>query len=119
MDTEDLHVAVGTILGERDKVLLSDGLGRELRKRDKVLVGIGGDSLTISGDEKSVLNVGLLGGLIGDEGKSEDSTAESGSEDSGSNEHLLGTIEASSESLDRQLKSGESRATSCNKKYRK
>jgi len=112
LDTEDLHVAVGTVLGEGDEVLggdFSGGHGVDIG------VGLGGGGvhgLAIGGDEGSVRDVGLLGGLVGNEGKSENSTAEGGGENSGRNEHLFGTVEATSQSLDGELEASESRATS-------
>jgi hypothetical protein len=112
LDTEDLHVTVGTILGEGDEVRLGNGFSAHLGERGVTLVDGGLDNLSIEGGEESVGNVRFLGGLVGDESESEDSTAESSGEDGGSNEHLFGTVERSSESLDTKLKLSESRATS-------
>lgn len=112
LDTEDLHVTVGTILGEGDEVGLGNGFSAHLGERGVTLVDGGLDNITIDGGEESVGNVRFLGGLVGDESESENGTAESSGEDSGSNEHLFGTVERSSESLDAKLKLSESRATS-------
>jgi hypothetical protein len=112
LDTEDLHVTVGTILGEGDEVRLGNGFSAHLGERGVTLVDGGLDNITIDGGEESVGNVRFLRGLVGDESESENGTAESSGEDSGSNEHLFGTVERSSESLDAKLKLSESRATS-------
>jgi len=112
LDTKDLHVAVGSILGEGDEVLGGDLPGGELRDGLETLVLGGFDGLSVGGDEDTVLDVRLLGGLVGDESKSEDGSAESSGEHSRRNEHLLGTVEATSESLDGELEASEGRATS-------
>jgi hypothetical protein len=112
LDTEDLHVAVGSILGEGDEVLGGDLPGGELRDGLETLVLGGLDGLSVGGDEDTVLDVRLLGGLVGDESKSEDGSAESSGEHSRRNEHLLSTVEATSESLDGELEASEGRATS-------
>jgi hypothetical protein len=112
LDTKDLHVAVGTILGEGDEVRLGNGFSAHFGESGVTLVDGGLDDLSIEGGEESVGNVRFLGGLVGDESESENSTAESSGEDSGSDKNLLGTVERASESLDTKLKLSESRATS-------
>jgi len=112
LDTEDLHVAVGTILGERDEVGFGNGFSAHLGERGVTLVDGGLDDLSIEGGEESVGNVRFLGGLVGDESESEDSTTESSGENSGSDENFLGVVQGASKALNRKLKLSESRATS-------
>jgi hypothetical protein len=71
---------------------LGNGFSAHLGERGVTLVDGGLDDLSIDGGEESVGNVRFLRGLVGDESESENGTAESSGEDSGSNEHLFGTV---------------------------
>jgi len=53
LDTEDLHVAIGTILGEVDEVLLGDFSGRKIGESGPNLVDVGGNSVTFGVDEET------------------------------------------------------------------